>query len=443
LLYRLFLHGLGVALKSAIKRTQVQLGRRYRQLRNLWRAEGLVGVSDRTRRAIAERLVPKNAIMPVRCSDVMAADFSRPLKPAILDVVPGQPLVINWVTTPSAPGSGGHTTIFRIVRYLEAHGYHNRIYFYDVYGGDHSYYRSIVRDYYDFHGPVASVDEGMDDAHIVMATAWPTAYPAFNSTCAGKRFYFVQDFEPFFHPVGAVSLLAENTYHMGFHAVTAGKWLSTKLKEEFGMTADSFDFGCDVAAYSRKQDSNRSGLVFYARPEAARRGFELGLMTMEIFAARHPEIDLHFYGETMGNLPFRFVNHGRVTPDQLNQIYNRCYAGLSLSLTNVSLVPHEMLAAGCIPVVNEGIQNRIVLDNPFVRYAQPNPHALASELEAVVTDTDFESLSQSAAASIHGVTWDDAGATIDGILRRALQLNSEDRDQDDFAICASFYRTAL
>jgi O-antigen biosynthesis protein len=422
---------------------KAQMGRRYRQLRDLMRVEGPAGITDRVRRVVAERLAPKEVIMPVRRAEVIAADLSRPFRPTIPDVISGQPLIANWVTTPPSPWSGGHTTLFRIVRYLETHGYRNRIYFYDVYGGDHRYYQSIVRDYYGFEGPVANVDEGMDDAHIVMATAWPTAYPIFNSTCAGKRFYFVQDFEPFFHPVGAVSLLAENTYRMGFHAITAGKWLSTKLTEEFGMTADSFDFGCDVAAYSRKQDSDRSGIVFYARPEAARRGFELGLMTMEIFAARHPEIDIHFYGDTMGNLPFRFVNHGRVTPDQLNQIYNRCYAGLSLSLTNVSLVPHEMLAAGCIPVVNEGIQNRIVLDNPFVRYAQPNPHALASELEAVVTNTDFELLSQLAAASVHGVTWDDAGLTIDGILCRSLRQNIEETDQGDLETCASSDRTAV
>src|ERR1700730_1968012 len=172
-------------------------------------------------------------------------------------------------------------------------------------------------------------------------------------------------------------------------------------------------------------------LVFYARPEAARRGFELGLMAMEIFAARHPDIDLHFYvhfyGDTMGKLPFRVIDHGRVSPDELNRIYNQCYAGLSLSLTNVSLVPHEMLAAGCIPVVNEAVQNRIVLDNPFVRYAPPSPHALASELDALVLTPAFNSLSQAAAASVHGATWDDAGATVDGILRRALERDTKAR----------------
>ena len=414
-------------MNSVLQLAQLQIGRRYRQFKGIWSAKGLRGITDRVRTVTAQRLLPKEGVLPVDPDDVLAADLSRPLQVRIPKVKAGEPLVINWLMVPAEPKSGGHTTIFRMIRYLEAHGYVNRVYFYNVYGGDYNYYKSIVRSFYGFHGQVSHLDNGMEDAHAVVATAWATAYPVFNSRCAGKRFYFAQDYEPYFYPVGAMSLLAENTYRMGFHAITAGRWLAKKLNSEFGMATDSFEFGCDTSVYRQIKNSKRSGLVFYARPEAARRGYELGLMAMEAFAARCPDIDLHFYGDTMGDLPFRFINHGRVGPDKLNQIYNQCYAGLSLSLTNVSLVPHEMLAAGCIPVVNEAVQNRIVLDNSFVRYAPPYPQALASELEALVMTPDFDSLSAAAAASVRGTTWDDAGATVDGIFRRVLGELSESR----------------
>ena len=65
-------------------------------------------------------------------------------------------------------------------------------------------------------------------------------------------------------------------------------------------------------------------------------------------------------------------------------------------MTNVSLVPHEMLSAGCIPVVNEAEQNRVVLDNPFVRYAPPTPQALAGALGDVVATKNFAALATSA-----------------------------------------------
>jgi len=412
-------------LRSVFERAEIQLGRRYRQVRKVWTVEGPTGITERVRRVAAEWLAPKNVVMPVRRVDVLAADLSRPFQPLIPKVPPGQALIANWVIIPTAPRAGGYATIFRIIRYLEAHGYVNRIYFYNVYGGDLRYYESVLRRDYDFHGKVASVDEGMEDAHAVVATSWPTAYPIFNSRCTGKRLYFVQDFEPYFYPVGALSFLAESTYRMGFHAITAGRWLAQKLSAEFGMSADSFSFGSDTSCYHRKENSSRGGVVFYARPEAARRGFELGLMAMEMFAVRHPEIELHFYGNKMGKLPFRFVDHGRIAPDELNNIYNRCYAGLSLSLTNVSLVPHEMLAAGCIPVVNEAVHNQIVLDNPFVRYALPYPQALASELERLVMTRDFDSLSRAAALSVRTASWDDAGATVDAIFRRTLEATRQ------------------
>ena len=412
---------------NSFRSTRVQAGRRYRQIRDIWRNEGPTGIRDRACRAAAERLAPKNPVLPVRQADVNAADIANPFLPTMRAIIPGEPVILNWVITPPSAGSGGHTTLFRFVNYLEAHGYCNRVYFYDVYAGDHLYYKSIVRDYYKFSGTVASVDDGMGDAHAVIATSWTSAYPVFNARCSGKRMYFVQDYEPYFHPVGTSALLAENTYRMGFHAITAGRWLSTKLSSEFGMAADPFDFGCDLSTYRCDADSKRSGLVFYARPEAPRRAFELGLMTMELFAARRPDIKLHFYGDVMGKLPFRFINHGRVGTVELNRIYNKCYAGLSLSLTNVSLVPHEMLAAGCIPVVNDGEQNRIVLNNPFVRYVAPYPAALAAELEKLVSTPEFAALAQSAAGSVREASWDDAGAVVDTILREALRSPAADQ----------------
>lgn len=404
---------------SRVRRMQTQAGRRYRQARDIVRAEGVGGISLRLRTAGARWLQPKVPIMEVRRADVVAANLSHRYQPEQPRMSPGLPVHINWVTSPPHAGSGGHTTLFRIVNYLQTRGYSNRIYFYDVYRGDHQYYESIVRRSYGFHGVVGNVDDGMEDAHAVVATAWATAYPVFNARCSGKRFYFVQDFEPSFYPVGSLSLLADNTYRMGLYAITAGEWLATKLRAEYGMDADSFGFGCDSARY-RRGSGTRSGVVFYARQEAARRGCEIGLIALEIFAARRPDIQVHVYGNKLGRLPFKAHDHGHVSPDDLNTIYNQCYAGLSLSLTNVSLVPHEMLAAGCIPVVNDGSQNRMVLDNEFVRYAPLDPHSLAASLEDVVSSPDFETLSRAAAASVEQRGWDKAGSDVDAIFRRVL-----------------------
>jgi O-antigen biosynthesis protein len=414
------LNRLCTRLPNILGAVALQYGRRWRQFHRLLKVEGLRGIVDRFRATAAERIAPKNVALPFFRADVLGADLSRPPLIRALQLIPGQRPIVNWVTIPAGAKSGGNTTIFRIIRHLENNGYTNRVYFYNVFGADHSYYESIVRNFYDFHGVVARLEDGMEDAHAVVATSWPTAYPVFNFQGIGKRFYFVQDFEPHFYPVGALSLLAENTYRMGFHAITVGEYCAEKLRAEFGMTTDAVEFGCDTSRYSLLEHSRRSGVVFYAQRENARRGFELGLMALEVFAARRPDVEIHIFGDKIGELPFAFVNHGRVTPDELNGIYNRCYAGLSLSFTNVSLVPYEMLAAGCLPVVNDAIPARLDIKSPFVTYSTPSPHSLASALEQLIMRPDFDSFSRAGAESVRLMTWDHAGASVASILQGAL-----------------------
>jgi hypothetical protein len=391
-------------------------------MRSLWREHGLRGLAEHARGALARRIAPVQDWPPVGTQDLLAADLSRPFEPRRLRPRPEEPLVIDWVCTP--PGSdfgfGGHATLFRILNHLSERGHVNRLYLYDVYCGDLDHQTDIVRRLYGFRGPVARVRDGLGDAHAVVATAWPTAYPVFNARCSGRRFYFVQDFEPDFHPAGSLSVLAENTYRMGFHGITAGAWLAERLRRQFGMTADAFEFGCDTDCYRRAGDAARRGIAFYARPRAARRGFEMAMLALELFSRRRPDVEIHLFGTKVGATRFPCIDHGPVAPAQLNVLYNRCYAGLSLSLTNVSLVPLEMLAAGCIPVVNDAEHTRRVLANPHVAYADATPHALAARLEAIVGMRDFDAVSQAAAASVGTVRWEHAGAAVEQSLRRAL-----------------------
>jgi glycosyltransferase involved in cell wall biosynthesis len=259
----------------------------------------------------------------------------------------------------------------------------------------------------------------------LVATSWATAYVVFNAACAGKRFYFVQDFEPYFDPVGSYGVLAENTYRMGFHGITAGKWLTQKLSREYGMQADYFPFGCDTSIYRRDPACRRSGVAFYVRTGTPRRGTELGLLALELFARRQPQVQIHLFGERLEDLTFRCANHGLVNPAKLNEIYNQCFAGLCLSFTNLSLVPYEMLAAGCIPVVNDAEHNRAVLSNAHVRYSQATPHALAAALEDLMRTPDFSTLSRVAAESVESATWDHAGAAVDAAFKRGLNSSRE------------------
>lgn len=393
---------------------------KYRQVTGVWRAEGRRGIVNRLRKLAAERLKPRAIRWEVLPEDVMSADLTRTAVRPFRRRCAGDPISLNWVTTPAGPGSGGHTTTFRMIRYLESRGFRNNVYFYDVFNSDHRHYSQIARSAYGVECPILDTREGIEDADGIIATSWASAYAVYNARCAGKRFYFVQDYEPCFYPTGSNSLFAENTYRMGFHGITAGRWLAQKLAREYGMQTDYFPFGCDTREYRFNPDAKRSGIAFYARAETPRRGFELGILTLRIFAKRNPDIRIHVFGERAGDVPLDIIDHGLVTPAALNDIYNQCYAGLCLSLTNVSLVPHEMLASGCVPVVNDAEHNRMVLDNSNVSYAPAEPHALARALEEVVRARDFPEVSRRAAESVMSTSWDQAGAAVADALRRAL-----------------------
>ena len=276
------------------ERASREVTRRTRQIRSLLQTVGLRGLLARALSGLARKIDRPTTTLGVRDEDVLGADLSSPPERARHTIVSERSLMVNWVMSPPAETSGGHTTAFRLIRHLQARGHTCRVYFYDVFGGEFSYYESIVhRVYADPSTEVGNVFNGMKDADAVFATAWETAYPVYNATSAGKRFYLVQDFEPSFYPAGGTATLAENTYRMGFHGVTAGRWLAKLLDDRYGMRTDAFDFGCDTDIY-RFEGKPRDGIVFYARPQAARRGFDLGVMALELFAVKHPDIKIHF-----------------------------------------------------------------------------------------------------------------------------------------------------
>src|SRR5947208_1533993 len=135
-----------------------------------------------------------------------------------------------------------------------------------------------------------------DAASRPRATSWTTAYPVRNAKIEGGKFYFVQDFEPSFYPVGSESVLAENTYRFGLYGITAGGWLSKKLEHDYGMQCDHFEFGSDFGRYYYVNSGHRSKVFFYARPVTTRRGFELGVLALDRFHRAKPEYEINMAG---------------------------------------------------------------------------------------------------------------------------------------------------
>ena len=325
-----------------------------------------------------------------------------------------QPLRIGWVTVPPRAGSGGHTTLFRMVEAVERAGHDCRLFLYDRYGGDVRTHERVIRDWWpNIRADIGDGTDGIADVDACIASSWDTAHVlACRGTAPMRRLYFVQDFEPYFYPRGSMYSLAEDTYRFGFRCIALGEMVAQLLRSEVSISPDVTEFGCDTSVYRPLPDRSRTGVVLYARPTVPRRGYWLARLALQRFHALHPDVDIHLYGSVVNGLSFPTIQHGRLTPLELNELYNSSIAGLAMSFTNISLVAEEMLAAGTIPVVNDSIYSRADLVNEHVAWATPTPNGIAAALSAVVSRPDRDGAAKAAAESVGQFGWTRAQADV-------------------------------
>ena len=388
--------------------------------------DGLSGLSIKTLEFLQKRQRQKgnpkykiNIDTVAVYDDLLDIDLSRPVNNSwVAPDVRKQSLTISWLMPPPGKGSGGHMTLFRFIKYFEDTGHTCRIYFHNPSKGSTvSAVRTMMGDGFpDVKAEMSWLqqDEEIEPCDILFATSWQTAYTVHKSAVKAKKFYFVQDFEPYFYPTGSHSVLAENTYKLGLRGITAGGWLAKRLSDEYGMTTTAFDFGSDSTTYRYENTSDRKEIVYYARPTTPRRAFELGIVILDIFHKMHPEYTINFIGWDVSeyNIPFPHNNLGILGHDELNDVYNRCAASLVMSLTNMSLLPLELLSSGCIPVVNDGDNNRLVSNNPYIEYAHNDPLSMAQALSKTVTRANLPSYAKEASDSVQSCSWDESGALV-------------------------------
>lgn len=396
---------------------------------NVMRSEGPYAVLARGVRRLFPYTPTRSSL--VRYEDALAADWAIP-HPAVaqLRTITAKRPIVAWVMSPPGANSGGHQNIFRFIRILEQAGYEARIYLYATFDEQPpKEVRRRVSSSSSYSAVSASIerypDDGLPaDVDALVATSWETAYRSLRDSSSARRLYFVQDFEPLFYPTGTESQLAENTYRFGFTGITAGRWLADRLHREFGMQTYSFDFGVDAQHYSLQNTGERDAVFFYARPETPRRGFELGAMALDIFARERPGYRIILAGQNLArlDLPFAHTTFGNLPVAELNEVYNQCVAGLVMSLTNMSLLPLELLAAGVKPVVNDAPNNRMVVaDNPFIDFARASPTSLAAALTAAVDHADRPAWAREASESVATSSWERSGEQFLDAIRMSLQ----------------------
>lgn len=322
-----------------------------------------------------------------RCA--LPTKFLGLARPALQQIAGSRLLV--YVPPPLA-ASGGHRTIYNMVRRLSKLGFNPEILLEGVGDG------------------VETVERYLDGTSALIHTSWHhsiSADLAFATVAHSSQFisavnapnkaYLVQDFEALFNPMSDAYIVAENSYTQGHQHYTIGNWLSHVLNQDYHAPSCPAGLGVDTSVYHPlpRQQPRERAICFLYQPDKPRRTPVLGIDALRLVKQAAPDVTIYVYGSNIPlHLNFPVENLGLIHDlNELNDLYNRCMAGLCISGSNPSRIPYEMMAAGCVPVDLYRYNNLMdhVPDTTMLAYQ--DSASIAEALLAVLDPHTFKRMS--------------------------------------------------
>lgn len=286
----------------------------------------------------------------------------------ILNVADFNPVVnerLNSIKTitfviPGMPAfSGGHTSILRLGTELVNLGYEIRYISIDNQSVEDMINNAKIN-LSGFKGKFIS--EKFEDVKtdVVIATAWDTVY--YSRKINGYKMYFVQDYEPYFSLYGESFILAQKTYELGYHMVSLGQWNKYMIEKECKINSriDFIEFPYEGKEYVDKnrnfeqyKNKKEFNMAVYIKDTGKRAPYVVQYLCSRLKSDLNKDgitLNLKYYGEDKGFKCEGGINLGKLKKEELVRLYNYSDFGFVGSLTNISLVPYEMLATG-LPII--------------------------------------------------------------------------------------------
>ena len=300
---------------------------------------------------------------------------------------PGKSKKISIYTPPPLKGSGGHRTIYNLVKKLLDKGCDVSIFLEQIGDG------------------LPCVEQFLGDYKAPIYTGWiPTKCDYSLATIAHSATYIsqfntkslngylVQDWEAFFNPVGDVYLLNEVSYAQDMSLFTIGNWLSHVIGTMFNAPTTSSGLGVDLGTYFyNKTKKKNHKICFLHQPEKPRRCTDLCLQALKLVAHVRPDIQVEVFGSDVSlDLDLNYKNHGLIkNMNDLNALYNECSIGLCLSMTNPSRIPFEFMASGVVPVDLYRYNNLFDYAPGTALLAYQSPSSIAEAMLSLLDDENY------------------------------------------------------
>ena len=341
--------------------------------------------------------------------------------------------IVAWVIPTPFRGSGGFRTIFNKAKYLETIGVYSDFYILSL-DTDRLLNTADMADCisqwfgYSPH-KVGVASSPLDPKYYaVIATAWNTArYVARQKH--ERKFYFVQDYETLFYPADCFAFSADDSYRYGLQTITMGRWLAKKMRQMGSPVAGFIEFTTDNSHYFPRANMRKEyAICGIYQPEKNRRLSSFLLEAAELLLESDSRLTIYLYGsEPRQQFPVplnpRLINLGLLSLAECNNLYNKCLIGVSLSATNPSRIPFEMISSG-IPVIELNLENNH-FDYPEegVFFAEPSPAGIASAISALLSTP--KRLASAGKLAATAMSERNAGRTEDQIFADILMGNQE------------------
>jgi hypothetical protein len=333
-------------------------------------------------------------------------------------------------------GSGGHTSILRLGTWLTSFGHQVTYVSYDGRsratlerraGVNLPGWQGRMMTWPAFLKERPSFDVGV-------ATRWDSCFHLLRHQASfGRKAYFIQDYEPYFYPRGDLQLLAGQTYAMGLHHLSLGRWNLERIRGELGIAGgEAVDFPVELRQYPLVRRTLRHGaalrLAVYLKADAKRAPSLLCAMLQVAaagFRARGVALEARVFGLTSARavLPVG-RNLGKLRTAATRELYAWADFGLVASLTNISLVNYEMLASG-LPVIDlRGGSAPAFFPEDELLLADPRPDGLEEVLRgAWREEAALEAMVGRAQERIRGhqLTWERTARQFEAALRRPFR----------------------
>lgn len=333
--------------------------------------------------------------------------------------------------------SGGVTSVLRLGTNLSKLGY--QITYISMFNDNEDDMKKTAKFNLDnYQGKCVPLNKtNKNDFDIVVATEWRTVYRLMEFNA--YKMYFVQDFEPIFFEMGERYLLSKKTYELGFHIVSLGKWNVDTIKKNCDIKGqiDYIEFPYEKTEYTfikrdfeKIKEKRRIKVAVYVKEESKRLPVIIPLILDNLkksLKAKGFELEIYYFGN---GLPICINNGnecGKLSKSQLYNLYCECDFGMVASLTNISLVPYEMIASG-LPVIEfkDGTFEYFFNKDTAILCDLSYKHLEKELLYYIENPTELDDMVKRANDSISSLSWEKSAIQFAEIISKVGGKKKDD-----------------